>query len=254
MRVVGGAELEPNAVVAVDMVLFTIRAADCIEDAWQVLLVQRDDAAFAGKWSLPGVLVRPTETFDAAARRAVQTKAGLDADGWYLEQIGTFGKPDRDTRGRVVSVAHLALERSDELTLVAGGDVMRVEWVPVRRVPAELLAFDHADMLRVAANRVQSKLRYSWLAFQLLPEAFTLPELRQVYAAILDPALLRLNTGNFKKAFAALFASGALAPLGQRAQSGRVGRPGELYGFQGPLAGTWERELPWHEGGSRHAG
>jgi 8-oxo-dGTP diphosphatase len=249
----GSAELEPNAVVAVDMVLFTVRDAERIDDAWQVLLVQRDDAAFAGKWSLPGVLVRAAETFEAAARRALRTKAGLDAARWYVEQLGTFGKPDRDTRGRVVSVAHLALERSDELTLIPGGGVMRAEWVPVRRVPAESLAFDHADMLRVAANRVQSKLRYSWLAFQLLPETFTLPELRQVYAAILDPALLRLNTGNFKKAFAALFASGALAPLGQRALSGRVGRPGELYRFQGPLGGTWDRELPWHEGGSIHA-
>jgi 8-oxo-dGTP diphosphatase len=247
------ADLEPNAVVAVDMVLFTIRPVDRIEDAWQVLLVQRDDAAFAGKWSLPGVLVRATETFDAAARRAVRTKAGLDAADWYLEQIGTFGEPARDTRGRVVSVAHLALERSDELTLVPGGSVMRAEWVPVRHVPGESLAFDHADMLRVAGNRVQSKLRYSWLAFQLLPDPFTLPELRQVYAAILDPALLRLNTGNFKKAFAALFASGALVPVGQRAQRGRVGRPGELYRFRGQLAGTWDRELPWHEGGSSHA-
>jgi 8-oxo-dGTP diphosphatase len=248
-----GAPLEPNAVIAVDTVLFTVRQAERIEDAWQVLLVQRDDAAFAGKWSLPGVLLRAAETFDAAARRALRTKAGLDAAHWYLEQIGTFGKPERDTRGRVVSVAHLALERSDELTLVPGSRVTRVEWVPVRRVPAESLAFDHADMLRVAVNRAQAKLRYTWLAFQLLPETFTLPELRQVYAAILDPALLGLNTGNFKKAFAALFASRALLPLGKRAQSGRVGRPGELYRFQGPLMGTWDRELPWHEGGRIHA-
>src|SRR2546430_7569180 len=130
-----------------------------------------------------------------------------------------------------------------------GGGIMRADWVPVRRVAAEALAFDHADMLRVAVNRVPSKLRYSWLAFQLLPDVFTLPELPAVYAAILDPALLRLNTSNFKKAFAALFASGALAPVGRRAAGGRVGRPGDLYRFRGPLVGTWERELPWHEGG-----
>ena len=241
--------LEPNAVVAVDVVLFTVRQLEQIDAAWQVLLVQRDDAAFAGKWSLPGVLVRADETFDAAARRALQTKAGLDAAGWYLEQLGTFGQPNRDTRGRVVSVAHVALERSDELTLVPGGGILRADWVPVRRVPAGVLAFDHADLLRVAINRIQAKLRYSWVAFQLLPEAFTLPELRAVYAAILDPALLRLNTSNFKKAFAALFASGALAPVGRRAAGGRVGRPGDLYRFRGPLVGTWERELPWHEGG-----
>lgn len=251
MRTLNGAamasrRIQLNAVVAVDVVLFSVRPTNTIEEAWQVLLVQRDDDAFAGKWSLPGVLVRTDETFDAAARRALQTKAGLDAADWHLEQLGTFGKPERDTRGRVVSVAHIALVRSDEMTLVPGGDVMRAEWAPVRRVPADALAFDHADMLRVAVNRVQSKLRYSWLAFQLLPDVFTLPELRTVYAAILDPALLRLNTSNFKKAFAPLFDSGALLPVGRRATSGRVGRPGDLYRFQGPLVGTWDRELPWH--------
>lgn len=239
-------KLELNAVIAVDVVLFTLRDAPSIEDAWQVLLVQRDDAAFAGKWSLPGVLVRSEESFAAAARRALRTKAGLDASDWYLEQLGTFGMPDRDTRGRVVSVAHVALERSDEMELVPGGSVLQVAWVPVRQIATEPLAFDHAAMLRDAIQRTQSKLRYSWVAFQLLPETFTIPELRAVYAAILDPALQRLNTGNFKKAFASLFSSGALVAVGQRATAGRVGRPGDLYRFQGPLVGTWERELPWN--------
>lgn len=238
--------LEPNAVVAVDVVLFTVRPSARVEDAWQVLLAQRDEPAYGGKWSLPGVLVRARETFDAAARRALNDKAGLDAHDWYLEQLGTFGAPGRDTRGRVVSVAHVALVRSDDLALAPGGGITRVNWAPVRRVAAETLAFDHADMLRVAINRTQSKLRYSWVAFQLLPDAFTLPELRAVYAAILDPSLLRLNTSNFKKAFAALFASGVLAPTGGRAaHGGRVGRPGDLYRFVGPVGGTWERELPW---------
>jgi 8-oxo-dGTP diphosphatase len=240
-------QLEPNAVIAVDVVLFTVRMEEPIQRAWQVLLVQPQDRVFAGKWSFPGVLVEAHESFDAAARRALRNKAGLDAAHWYLEQLGTFGAPDRDTRGRVVSVAHLALERSDELTLVAGGGVARAEWVPVRGLPAESLAFDHADILRVAMNRTQSKLRYSYLAFQLLPETFTLPELRSVYAAILDPALLRLNTSNFKKAFAPLFASSVLLPVGRRAAGGRVGRPGDLYRFTGPVMGTWPRELPWHE-------
>src|SRR5919198_6195892 len=154
------AALQPNAVVAVDVVLFTVRAADTVAEAWQVLLVQRDDAAFAGKWSLPGVLVRAEETFDAAARRALRTKAGLDAKDWYVEQLGTFGDPRRDTRGRVVSVAHVALERSDELSLVPGGGVLRAEWVPVRGMPADALAFDHAAILHAGMTRIQSKLRY----------------------------------------------------------------------------------------------
>jgi 8-oxo-dGTP diphosphatase len=240
-------QVEPNAAIAVDVVLFTVRGTPNIEEAWQVLLVKLDDPAFEGKWALPGVLVGTAETFDAAARRALRTKAGLDAKGWFLDQLGTFGDPGRDTRGRVVSVAHVALERSDELTLAPGGGVLRAEWVPVRRVPVQELAFDHAAMLQVGINRIQSKLRYSWVAFQLLPEQFTIPELRAVYAAILDPAIQRLNTSNFRKAFSALFASGALTAVGQRAERGQVGRPADLYSFTGQLVGTWERELPWHE-------
>src|ERR687888_2569606 len=132
--------LNPNAVVAVDVVVFTLRPAAKIEDQWQVLPVRRDEPAFGDKLSLPGVLVRSDETFDAAARRALETKAGLDARHWYLEQLGTFGDPGRDTRGRVVSVAHVALVRSDDLTLVPGGGIVGIDWVPVRGVEAETLA------------------------------------------------------------------------------------------------------------------
>src|ERR1044071_7314301 len=91
--------LTANAVVAVDVVVFTLRPAQDIEDRWQVLLVRRDEPAFGNKLALPGVLVRAEETFDKAARRALQTKTGLDARDWYLEQLGTFGDPARDTRG-----------------------------------------------------------------------------------------------------------------------------------------------------------
>ena len=107
--------LIPNVVAAVDVVLFTVRSSARVDDAWQVLLVQRGDAAFGGHWSLPGVLLRPEETFDEAARRALRSKAGLDARDWYLEQLATFGRPDRDSRGRVVSVAHVALVRTDPI-------------------------------------------------------------------------------------------------------------------------------------------
>jgi 8-oxo-dGTP diphosphatase len=240
--------LEPNAVVAVDVVLFTVRQADRVEDMWQVLLVQPDDPAYKHKWALPGVLSRAEETFDSAARRALHNKAGLDAQDWYLDQLGSFGDPGRDTRGRVVSVAHVALVRSDHLSIVPGGGVLRAGWHPVRAVLTEQLAFDHGSILCTGMDRIRSKLRYSWVAFQLLPEEFTLPELRDVYAAILDPTILRLHTSNFKKAFADLFESGALVPTGKRSEgSGRAGRPGDLYRFAGPIGGTWDRELPWRE-------
>ncbi|MFN8522273.1 MAG: NUDIX domain-containing protein [Chloroflexota bacterium] len=240
--------LTPSVVAAVDVVLFTVRDDEPTERAWQVLLVQREDAAFEGRWSLPGVLLRSDETFDAAARRALLSKAGLDARDWYLEQLSTFGAPGRDSRGRVVSVTHLALVRTDEVPLVPSNDIIQAAWVPVSELPWGEMAFDHGDMLRVAIDRVRSKVRYSWVAFQLLPATFTLSELRAVYASILDPSLVRLNTSNFKKAFAAVFATGALVPTGERAAAEGRGRPGELYRFSGPLSGTWQRELRWRAG------
>src|SRR5438309_1292944 len=126
--------LTPNAVVAVDVVVFTLRPATRIEDRWQVLLVRRDEPAFGNKLSLPGVLVRAEETFDAAARRALQTKAGLDARDWYLEQLGTFGDPGRDTRGRVVSAGRVG--RPGELYRfvgpVTGTRTRELRWDSVR--------------------------------------------------------------------------------------------------------------------------
>ena len=109
-------QLEPNAVIAVDVVLFTVRVDEPSHRAWQVLLVQSEDRSLAGKWRFPGVLVGAEETFDEAARRALQRKAGLDAAHWYLEQLGTFGAPDRDTRGRVSSSLRSSARCATETT------------------------------------------------------------------------------------------------------------------------------------------
>jgi 8-oxo-dGTP diphosphatase len=240
--------LRPNAVLAVDVVVFTVRDAPELEDRWQVLLVRSEKPVFSGKRALPGVLVERRETFAQAARRALRDKCGLDASDWYLDQLATHGDPDRDDRGRVASVAHVALVRSDEIAPVPGGSITEAEWVPVREALREELAFDHADMLGEAVWRLRSKLRYSWVAFQLMPDRFSLTELRSVYAAILDPKVARLNTTNFRYAFRDLFDSGIIEPTGERAEAHGKGRPGELYSFRGALRGTRERELPWHSG------
>jgi 8-oxo-dGTP diphosphatase len=241
-----GVPLRPNTVLAVDVVLFTVRDAEDLEDRWQVLLVRSSKRVFAGKRALPGVLVREEETFEQAAGRALREKCGLDASEWYLDQLATYADPGRDDRGRVASVAHVGLVRSDEIAPVPGGSVTGAEWVPVRQALREDLAFDHSQMLHEAARRLRSKLRYSWVAFQLMPERFTLTELRAVYAAILDPKVARLNTTNFRYAFRDLFESGIIEPAGERAEAQGKGRPGELYRFRGALAGTRERERPGH--------
>ena len=237
------AGLVPNALLAVDVVLLTIRPAPLI-DSLQVLLVRSRDQSGSDRWMLPGVLLRPSETFAEAAKRALLEKAGIDAATWYLEQIATFGEPARDSRGRVASIAHLALARSDDISLRPGNDVQATEWCSVHRIAEKVLAFDHAEMIRHGAQRIRNKVRYSWVAFQLLNETFTLPELRAVYAAVLDPHLARLSSGNFKKAMRPLFQGGVLQVVG-RSTTGRRGRPSDLYRFVGPLTGTRERELPW---------
>lgn len=235
--------LTPTALLAVDVVVFTLRS-EPVEQAWQVLLVHAPESP-AERLALPGVLVQSYETFDGAARRALLVKAGLDAQDWYLEQLATFGSPTRDSRARVASVAHLALVRADDIVLQQGAIEAGVHWWPVSAIPWDALAFDHAAILREAINRLQAKVRYTWVLFRLLPPTFTMSELRAGYAAIRDPDVMHLSTSNVRKLFQGLIARGLLVPVGERAEAHGRGRPGDLFRFSGPLTGTWARELPW---------
>ena len=237
--------LTHTASLAVDIVVFTLRPAP-VEQAWQVLLVPRPDALSSSRRALPGVLASEDETFDEAARRALLVKAGIDAHDWYLEQLATFGEPDRDSRGRVASIAHIALIRSDlssSFLPVASGQC--AEWCPVSAIPWDDLAFDHAAILKEAVHRVRGKVRYTWVLFQLLPPVFTMSDLRAAYAAIRDPSVLNMSTSNVRKLFRRLIDDGALVSVGERAEAHGRGRPGDLFRFDGPLTGTWDRELPW---------
>jgi 8-oxo-dGTP diphosphatase len=236
--------LTPTAVLAVDVVVFTLRPGG-VERAWQVLLVERTEPSGAVHLALPGVLVEEDETFDGAARRALLVKAGLDARDWYLEQLATFGEPARDSRGRVASVAHIALIRSDEQHVDEVTAGWPARWCPVSMIPWDELAFDHATIIREAIARVRGKVRYAWVLFQLLPPVFTMSELRAAYAAIRDPDVMHLSTSNVRKLFRGLIEKGTLVPVGERAEAQGRGRPGDLFRFDGPLTGTWARELPW---------
>ena len=235
--------LTPTAILAVDVVLFTLRPG-AVERAWQVLLLEQPDPKTATQHVLPGVLMDEDETFDGAARRALASKAGVDARDLYLEQLATFGNPARDSRARVVSVAHIGLVRSDELT-VTPVEAGEPGWCPVNAVPWDELAYDHGTILREAINRVRGKVRYAWLLFQLLPPIFTISELRAAYAAVRDPEVMRLSTSNVRKLFQGMIDGGLLIPVGERAPAHGRGRPGELFRFNGPVSGTWPRELPW---------
>jgi 8-oxo-dGTP diphosphatase len=170
--------------VATDLVILTVRSGEL-----QVLLVRRGIPPYKGRLALPGGFVRPDEGLEQAALRELREETGLGSDRIHLEQLATYGAPKRDPRGRVVSVAYLALV-PDLPSPVAGTDAAAAAWSPVSVEPRRL-AFDHDRILADAVERARAKLEYSPLATAFCAGEFTISELRGVYEAVwgtpLDP-------------------------------------------------------------------
>jgi 8-oxo-dGTP diphosphatase len=158
----------------------------------KVMLIQRGVAPFKGKWALPGGFVRLNETLDDAARRELEEETALSKI--YLEQLYTFGAIDRDPRERVVSVAYYALVNLSDHKVQAASDASDAGWFGVHDVPT--LAFDHAEILQVALDRLRGKLRYEPVGFELLPKKFTLSQLQHLYELVLER---ELDKRNFRK-------------------------------------------------------
>jgi 8-oxo-dGTP diphosphatase len=203
----------PHPAVTTDVVVFTIR-----DGALQVLLVRRAEAPYKGAWALPGGFVGIDEDLEAAARRELREETGIE--GVYLEQLYTFGKPDRDPRERVITVAYYALIPSDRLELQAATDAVDARWFAWARPPR--LAFDHAQILAMAHERLKAKLDYSTIAFQFLPSEFTLSELQAVYEMVLGEPL---DKRNFRKR---IHTFGALRETRRTKREG-AHRPAKLY-------------------------
>jgi 8-oxo-dGTP diphosphatase len=177
----------PRPALTVDCVVFGLDEEDL-----KVLLIQRGLEPFLGRWALPGGFVHVDESLEEAARRELQEEAGLR--GVFLEQLYTFGRPGRDPRERVVSVAYYALVKLKGHDLKADTDARNAAWFAVDDVPR--LAFDHNEILRVAEERLRGKVRYQPIGFELLPPKFTLRQLQHLYEAILDRPL---DKRNFRK-------------------------------------------------------
>lgn len=199
--------------ITVDIVIFTIQGG-----VLKVLLVKRGIPPFAGQFAIPGGFVLEGESLEQAALRELQEETGI-ADV-YLEQLYSFGEPGRDPRGRVVTVAYFALI-SAERVLAAGGDAAGAQWATFGDLPS--LAFDHKQILDYALERLQNKLEYTTVGFQLLPEKFTLPELQEVYEAILGK---KLDKRNFRRKIDLLK---ILKPLQEYRHTGK--KPARLYRF-----------------------
>ncbi|WP_159943931.1 MULTISPECIES: NUDIX domain-containing protein [unclassified Nocardiopsis] len=211
------------ASVTVDLVIFTLR-----EDDLHVLLIERGNEPYRGASALPGGYVRPRESLDGAALRELREETGLDGRALHLEQLGAYGDPGRDPRGRVITVAYLALG-PDLPVPVAGTDAADAVWVPVRRAlgPGFGLAFDHGAILADAVEKARERLEYTTVAVSFCREPFAISDLRRVYEVIWGIAL---DPSNFRRKV--LKTAGFVEPTGER-RAAEAGRPAALYRFGG---------------------
>jgi len=205
----------PRAALAVDCVVFGFD-----ESELKVLLIERALEPFKGSWALPGGFVHVNETIDEAARRELEEEAGLT--NVFLEQLYTFGSVDRDPRERIVSVAYFALVKLSDYNAQAAADAADARWFPVSEAPK--LAFDHAEILATALDRLKGKVRYQPIGFELLPPKFTLSQLQHLYEIILGAGL---DKRNFRKK---VLSFGLLVPLKETQMVGRH-RPAQLFRF-----------------------
>lgn len=203
------------AVIATDVVIFTVD-----EGQLKVLLIKMKKHPFTNMWAAPGGLVGINESVDSAARGQLLLKSGVK--DVYLEQLYTFGKINRDPFGRVVSVAYFALIPNAGLKLNTTTEYAGIAWFPVSKMPA--LAYDHKEIIKTAVERLISKLEYTNVVYNLLPNNFTLSELQEVYQIILNK---KLDKRNFRKKILGL---GLVKKTGKK-QVGEGGRPAELFCF-----------------------
>jgi len=155
----------------------------------QVLLIKRKKDPFKGQWCLPGGFLEENESLEAAAIRELQEETGVE--DVFLEQLYTFGEIDRDPRARVVSVSYYSLINLAKHNVSAGSDADDAQWHSIDAIPS--LGFDHVKVLEVALSRLQAKVRYEPIIFNLLPEKFTISQLQQLYEVILCESLDRRN-------------------------------------------------------------
>lgn len=176
----------PAIPIAVDLVILTLR-----ESALHLLLVRRGIEPHLGDHALPGGFLSHTgEDLVAAANRELSEEAGLDAATLHLEQLGVYGTPGRDPRGRIISVAYLAIAPGLP-DPVAGTDAAGASWQPAKEILSgqTKLAFDHQEIVAEGVERARSKLEHSALATAFCAPTFTISELQQVYEAVWDVPL-----------------------------------------------------------------
>ena len=204
-------------------------AADCVvfglADSLEVLLIKRAKDPYKDFWALPGGFVNLSggeakgETSLQAATRELEEETGLVLA--HLEQLYTFDEPGRDPRGNIISIAHMALVRSQDFHPKGGDDAKDARWFPVDKAPP--LAFDHHVILSTGVSRLRAKVRYQPIGFNLLPETFTLSDLQRLYEVILGRTL---DKSNFRSR---ILEMGILSETGEYREGPH--RPARLFRF-----------------------
>lgn len=172
----------PRPAVTTDCVIFGYDGKEL-----KVLLIERGIEPFKGCWAFPGGFLNMDEDAFAGARRELKEETGLEDA--FIEQFHTFSEPGRDPRGRVITIAHYALVKIQEVE--GGDDAAQARWFPIGEVPP--LAFDHDRILRMAMSRLKEKIHFEPVGFELLPDVFTMPQLQNLYEAILEVHFDRRN-------------------------------------------------------------
>jgi len=202
--------------VSVDAVVFGYDQ----ENGISVLLIKRKNEPFQKMWALPGGLVLNKESLDDAVSRELKEEAGIDVN--YLEQLYTFGTPDRDPRNHAISVSYFGLVRPQDFQIAAQSDAEDVAWFNIKKLPK--LGFDHKKIIDAAIKRLRGKITYEPVGFELLDKEFPFSDLEKLYQTLLDQEIDRRN---FKKKIVGL---GILEELDETIQR-KSGRPARLFKF-----------------------
>ena len=211
-------ESTQNIQIAVDAIVFGYSRGEGVS----ILLIKRKYDPYKGAWAISGGFVLDDESLEEAVSRELQEETGVKIN--YLEQLYTFGQPDRDPRKRILSVAYFGLVKSDQFArLKASTDAEDAAWFNYKHLPE--LAFDHKKILKVAIERLRGKIVYQPIGFELLDKKFPFSDLEHLYATLLDRDIDRRN---FKKKVMSL---GILDELDEKAKSTGAGRPGNLFQF-----------------------
>ncbi len=226
-------KIEQSIKIAVDGVVFGYDD----ENEVSVLLVKRKYPPFESCWAIPGGFVLNGESLDEAVARELKEETGVKVN--YVEQLYTFGAPDRDPRQQIVSVAYFSLVRPSEYQLHASTDAEDAQWFAIKKLPK--LAFDHKKILKIAIERLKNKVIYEPIGFELLDKKFPFSAFERLYSTLLDR---KIDRRNFKKK---VMSYGILEELDEFAPSIGAGRRGKLYQFNKKKYNSLKKEGVYFE-------